>query len=235
MSQFRTSTRRTGFTLVETIIAIGIVAALLTTFFAVFSLATQTIRRAISAEEADRLAYALEEELVTLRGDEAGEFPTAFNKAFQWISGAAPGGSALLVYQYRGDPRNLRADGTLAPFTGSDGVAGQDFLVQSTARHGDNLQILAEDFEALEGGVYVAVLTQLVFENGELVRGTPGTVVDPHGNANVTGPDDYPEAVIAFAADFHALPSSTVEYVRDLLDLGEMDRPVFSRNLAVRR
>lgn len=235
MIRHRTSSHRPGFTLVETIIAIGIVAALLTTFFAVFSLATQTIRRAISAEEADRLAYALEEELVTLRGDEATGFPTAFNKAYQWIAEASPGGTALLVYQYRGNPRNLRADGTLTPYTGTDGVAGQDFVVQPVARRSDDLQRLAEDFEALQGGVYVALLTQLVFEDGELVRGTPGTVADPHGNANVTGPDDYPEAVIAFAADFHALSSTTVEYVRDLLDLSDMDRPVFSRNLAVRR
>ncbi len=39
----------------ESVIAIGIVAILLTTFLAVFGPATQGIRRALSVQEADRL------------------------------------------------------------------------------------------------------------------------------------------------------------------------------------
>ena len=43
----------------ESVIAIGVVAILLTTFLAVFGPATQGIRRASSTQEADRLAATL--------------------------------------------------------------------------------------------------------------------------------------------------------------------------------
>ena len=49
-------TCRGGFTLMETVIAIGVLAVLLTAFLAVFTPAAQGIRKAISAEDADRLA-----------------------------------------------------------------------------------------------------------------------------------------------------------------------------------
>ena len=59
--------RRRGFTLMETVIAIGVVAVLLTTFLAVFGPAQSTIRRALSAQEAGRLTTSLERELSSLR------------------------------------------------------------------------------------------------------------------------------------------------------------------------
>ena len=47
---------RRGFTLMETVIAIGVLALLLTAFLAVFGPATSGLRKAISIQEADRLA-----------------------------------------------------------------------------------------------------------------------------------------------------------------------------------
>ena len=58
---------RHGFTLMETVIAIGVVAVLLTTFLAVFGPASAGIRRALSAQEAGRLTNSLERELSSLR------------------------------------------------------------------------------------------------------------------------------------------------------------------------
>ena len=51
---------RDGFTLMETVIAIGVLALLLTGFLAVFAPATAGIRKAVSIQEADRLAFALQ-------------------------------------------------------------------------------------------------------------------------------------------------------------------------------
>ena len=56
-------TGRRGFTLMETVIAIGVVAVLLTTFLAVFGPASSSIRRVLSAQEAGRLTTTLEREL----------------------------------------------------------------------------------------------------------------------------------------------------------------------------
>lgn len=234
MTPTQPSPRRSGFTLAETVIAIGIVAGLITVFFAVFALATQGVKQAISVQEADRLAYALEEELTTLRGGEATTYGTGFNKAFDWIQAATPDGTVVVVYQYRGIASSTRADGTLTPYTSEGGVAGQDFVVQTVARRADDA-FLQPDLDALEGRVYAVIMTQLVFENGELVLGTAGTIADPRSGDAVADPDDYPEAVIAFNSEFFAIPSSSADFIRDQLDEDVLDRPVFTRNLAIRR
>lgn len=234
MTSSLTQPRRAGFTLAETVIAIGILAALITVFFAVFALATQGVRRAISVQDADRLAFALEQELTTLRGSDG--VSTGFDKAFNWIESGNQGADVVVVvYQYRGDARAAtRADGTLTPFTGSGGVAGQDFVVQTVARR-NNDPFLTADLDALVGRVFGVAMTQLVFEDGELVRGTPGEIHDPKNGGRVQQPDAYPEAVIAFTAEFFALQTSAADFIRDQLDLSTLDRPIFTRNIAVRR
>lgn len=229
-----------GFTLMETVIAIGVLAVLLTAFLAVFTPAAQGIRKAISAQEADRLAFTLERELVTLRQQDE-DYATGFDKAYDWIEASNNSQNALLIYQYRGNPSSLRADGTMEPYTRSGGVAGTDFIVQPVVRRKDATEALEEDLKALEGRVYTVKMTQLVFnESGELVRGTPGTITDPTpqedgGAAGGTGADGYPEAYIAFSAEFYQVPNSTYSYIQSKLDLATLENPIFTRNLAVRR
>lgn len=222
----------------ETVIAIAVLAVLLTAFIAVFAPAAKGIRKSISMQEADRLTHTLKEELTTLRGAEAQTFSTGFDKAFNWIEGAGPGAGSdpLFIYQYRGDvDANPRTDGTLEPYTASSGVAGQDYTVQSVVRRRSDAAIWEEDLEALEGGVYAVVLTQLVFDNGTLVRGDAGKVNDPNGVVDVTSAEDYPEAVIALAADFFVLKSTSITYIQNQFDVENLETPVFSRNIAIRR
>lgn len=234
-------TRRGGFTLMETVIAIGVLAVLLTAFLAVFTPAAQGIRRAISVQEADRLAYALETELVTLR--DASDYDTGFEKAFEWIRDSSDDDNNLIIYQYRGAVgQSPRQDGTLPPYepVGSDpGLSGQDFIVQPMVRRrGDNN--LQDDLQALEGRIYTARLTQLVMGSGELTMGDEGEITDPMpGDNDPSGPytdsEDYPEAVIPFVAEFFMVPNSSYDYVISRLDLDDLEHPVFTRNLAVRR
>jgi prepilin-type N-terminal cleavage/methylation domain-containing protein len=233
---------RRGFTLMETVIAIGVLALLLTAFLAVFGPATAGLRKAISVQEADRLAAALERELVTLRPSTGGSdtYKTGFDKAYEWIKAAPDSGNAILLYQYRGDPSQLRADGTMEPYTKNGGVAGKDFLVQPSVRQRADA-LLLEDLQALDGRIFTVKLTQLVFEGGQLARGEAGQITDPTPDdgdaAGADGSDGYPEAVIAFAAEFFIVPNSDVNYVKPggKFDPVNITKPIFTRNLAVRR
>lgn len=221
---------RPGFTLMETVIAIGVLAVLLTAFLAVFAPAAQGVRKAISIQEADRLAHTVEKGLVTVRENET--YETGFAKAFEFITDSASDDKSLVVYQYRGDPSRLRSDGTNEPFTGQ-GSAGDDFLVRPILRQKSD-QLLQDDLRALEGRVYLVKTTQLVSDgSGNLVLGSPGKISDPEGGGGSTA-ESFPEAVIAFQAEFYRIPTSSYEYIRSL-DPDELKNPMFTRNLAVRR
>jgi len=224
-----------GFTLIETVIAIGVLAVLLTGFVIVFAPAAAGIKRSINIQEADRLASTLEQELVTSRGTE----PTpGFSKAFLWIKESNVANNALLIYQYRGSLSNFRDDDTPEPVPdASNKVPGEDYAVLSMVRRKGDSKFL-DDLPAVEGGVYVVKCTQLVFTGGELKPGTAGQIKNPKTPAAaIEKVDDYPEAVIAFSAEFHALPNKS----RDFFNTGfnarfpKLNNPVFTRNLAVRR
>src|SRR5687768_12911749 len=131
MKNTRTACHR-GFTLIETVIAIGVLAVLITGFMVVFAPAAEGIRKSISVQQADRLASTLEQELVNLRkGEEAGTtIATGFDKAYRMIEDsmkASP--EPIFIYQYRGALKQpLRTDGTYEPYVNaSAGRAGVDF------------------------------------------------------------------------------------------------------------
>ena len=235
--QFSAIHRRRGFTLLETVIAIGVLAVLLTGFILVFAPAAAGIKKAIDVQEADRLASTLERELVTLRAGQ--NYATGFDKAFTWIEESDSADDALLVYQYRGSLSSMRTDGTPEPVTTvRDQVPGEDYTVQTMVRRKNETEF-KEDLKAVEGAVYLVKCTQLVFENGELVTGSAGSIQDPKKKGSgVSGPDDYPEAVIAFSADFHTLPGRNEAFFNSgaySKAFTNAKNPVFSRNLAVRR
>jgi prepilin-type N-terminal cleavage/methylation domain-containing protein len=230
--------RKRGFSLIETVIAIGVLAVLLTGFMIVFAPAAAGIRKSINVQEADRLASTLEQELVTFRtGDQGGN---GFGKAFTWIKESNAATNALLIYQYRGSLSSLRADGTPEPVpTIGDKLPGKDYTVQTMVRRKSDPKFINEDLPAIEGSVYVVKCTQLVFNAGELKPGTIGQIKDPKTpGAAIDKPDDYPEAVIAFAAEFFALPAKSKSYLEGTqfnTKFPTLKNPVFTRNLAVRR
>ncbi|NNC88693.1 MAG: type II secretion system protein [Akkermansiaceae bacterium] len=245
----RQSMKQRGFTLMESVIAIAVVAVMLTTFLAVFGPASQGINAALSVQEADRLASTLERELQSTRDGDG--FDTSFEKAYAWIRGSASsgdadtGGGVVLLYNYRGDPSDRRGDGSMQPFTEAGGVAGEDFILQSAVRRKDDLAV-PEDLDAAEGRIFAVQMTQLVFDaDGKLVLGEPGKIIDPNSpdGSDITDPDQYPEAVIAVRASFYTLPANDWKnYVKDFkLELEangnakNIGAPLFTRNLGVRR
>lgn len=237
------SKSRSGFTLMETLLAIAVVAILLTSFLAVFGPATSSIRRAISAQDADRLVSALEVEMATLREDErASGRETAFDKAFDWISSSNSLNDAVILFNYRADMNNA-VDGELTAFTGQFGVPGQDFVVQSVARKlNDGDDDLEELIGAVEGRIFVVRMRQLVPDGqGALLPATGGDALVSADGTTATSSTTFSDAAIAVQADFFALPASNFNYVSRTLPSsgsdfeGALGEPLFSRNLAVRR
>jgi prepilin-type N-terminal cleavage/methylation domain-containing protein len=233
------SLRKRGFTLLETVIAIGVLAVLLTGFIIVFAPAAAGIKKSINVQEADRLATTLEQELVTLRGtQQQNDYKTGFGKAFIFLKAANNANDALLIYQYRGSLSNQRPDGTPTPLqTVSDKLPGKDYIVQTMMRRKSDT-LFTEDLAAVEGGVYLVKCKQLVFTGGELKAGTAGKIVDPkNSGTEANTSDEYPEAVIAFSADFYTLPAKSAGYFTSQFTsaFSKAKTPVFSRNLAVRR
>ena len=235
------NSRRGGFTLLETVIAIGVLAVLLTGFMVVFGPAAEGIRKSINVQQADRMASTLEQELITQRGTESTKFKTGFNKSLDWIQKANDPANAILVYQYRGDAAKAPRtdDGTLQPSLSFTGMAGKDFIVVPMVRRLSDSKF-KEDLKAVEGAVYLVKCTQLVFNAGQLKLGTPGSIKNPKTDVavtNINDPDDFPEAVIAFAADFYIMPAKVESYYTNTLPskFTSFKNPVFSRNLAVRR
>jgi prepilin-type N-terminal cleavage/methylation domain-containing protein len=261
--------RPRGFTLMETVIAIGVLSVLLTGFLIVFIPAADGIKRSITSQEADRLVAALEQELVNTR---AGETPpdvdaaTGFEKALWRIRfstgpivdnkdtfAASQIENALLVYQYRGNPSVLRPDGSPEPVVATTGKkAGQDYSLVPMMRRKSSDRFL-EELPAVEGSVYLVKCVQMVNAPDPnkpaqyallpvpVAGKTRGNIYDPGANADDTAiatPSAYPDAVIAFAAEFYQLPSKA----KSFLDgtgftnfYGRTVKPTFTRNLAIRR
>lgn len=226
-----------AFTLMETVIAIGVLAVLITSFLAVFGPATQEIRRSINLQDADRLVATLEKEMSIQRdpGGGGSGATTAFDKAFEWIREAGKG-ELIMLYQYRGDPDAVRSDGTMEPYTGRDGIAGQDYVVQSMARLRSDTLFL-DDLEAVQGRVFGVQTEQLVFNGGELRPGTAGEIREMNGGGAAASASEYPDGVIAFSAKFYPLASSSATFLGPggQLKIENLGKPVFTRNLGVRR
>lgn len=250
--------RTRGFTLLETVIAIGVLAVLLTGFMVVFTPAAEGIRKSINVQQADRMASAVEQELVTLRKGEASNvIVTGFDKSFDWIRGSDTANTALMVYQYRGQIGGTpRTDGTPDPVVDLEGkLPGKDYTVIPVTRRKNDTNF-TKDLKAIEGPVYLVKCTQLVFGalpspatgNG-LIAGKLGEIknpkpkptpdtVPPYDPGPFTQAANYPEAVIAFSADFYQMPAKTDAYFNSAAFTSKfttLKNPVFSRNLAVRR
>jgi prepilin-type N-terminal cleavage/methylation domain-containing protein len=233
------SFQKPGFTLLETVIAIGVLAVLLTGFFAVFGPAAAGIRRALNVQEADRLSSTLERELVTVRAGEKGNPANGFEKAYDWIAGSYSPGEAIFVYQYRGDPSSRRTDGTLTPVQTINGTPGKDYIVQPIARRLSD-PLFREDLRGVEGGIFLVKCLQLTYNSSgnelEANSSNQGKISDPAGSGS--NAQSYSDAVIAFAAEFHSMPSKSPDYYQASTFNARFNaskKPVFVRNFAVRR
>jgi prepilin-type N-terminal cleavage/methylation domain-containing protein len=230
---------RQGFTLVETVIAMGIITIMITAFLAAFGPAVQGIKKSISVKEANRLSSSLEYELSVLRKGEQGSggssYSTKFEKAFEWIkeSGDTDKNHIVLLYQYRGDPgQSAREDGTLVPQDDTtQQIPGVDYVLQSVVRRLSDPEVIEELQPGIvEGRVFYVRMNQMVYVKtasetvlapaGESVSGGSnapgglGEIIDPNEpHTPAADATAYPEASLAFQARFYALKSNLYSYI----------------------
>jgi type II secretory pathway pseudopilin PulG len=236
---FKLRSHSKGFTLAESVIALGILVVLITGFLAVFGPAARTIKKTLSTDEASRLQATLESEMSVVReGREKQQYQDdSFRKAMEWIAQSEDVGQTVLIYKYRAIPGETRTDGTLEPAERELGIAGQDFIIRPMVRRISD-PFLEADLEVVEGRVFFVKMRQLIFEgDGLRVTDEPGKIVDPNepGQDFSRSPESYPEAIVAFEAEYYNLPTTSYQFLTDAFDPANFTRPIFSRNLAVSR
>ena len=77
-----------------------------------------------------------------------------------------------------------------------------------------------------------------LWDANQLVLGEPGQIKNPKDGSAAATADAYTEAVIAFAAEFHPMPTNAAGYFKGpefAKKFTKAKTPVFTRNLAVRR
>lgn len=240
MRQQTRSTTNKGFSLVEVVIAIGIVAILLTTFMAVFGPAQQNIVRALGVADVSRLTSTLENEMGYLREGEEGTYDSAFEKAFEWIKDSGSESSAIVVYQYQADPTAENKDKTLTAInTSTSGAPGVDYITQTVARKVDSSYISSELAPGVVvGSVYAVRMTQLKeATDGSLELGSAGSIVNPPPvSKTATNADEYTGGYLAFQAEFFLLPNNLSGFVTGgQWKFEKLGDPIVVQNIAVRK
>ena len=245
-----------GFTLVETAIALGMVAVMISSFVVVFGPAIQGINKSLSSKDADRLTNALELELTTLKNDDV--YSSAIEKTYWWVRFTHEDSNfPVLVYQYRGNPDSVRTDGTLNPYpynATNPGIPGKDYVIQTSVRRlndtVDNSKIQAELVPGvLEGKVYYVKLLQLRTNStdGSLeVPWNPWHVYNAGGSSYTGDFSQFVDPVLAFRAQFYEVKPPLWSYINSasfsVSDSGDADldpdalgKPVVTKNMAVLR
>lgn len=239
-----------GFSLVETVIAIGIVAILLTTFMSVFGPAQQSVNRSIGIADANRLVSTLENEMAIIRPGEETEYVTngaasPFEKAFQWIVDSSEPQNAIAIYQYQASPVDSNNDNTLKAVTIQDlqaetSLSGRDYIAQTVARRVSGTSSNIENElqpGVVSGNVYVARMTQLIknASEGKLELGSQGEIKNQDGG-RVADSSNFEDAYITVQVEFFQLPNNLAPFVTGgNWKFDQLGAPVAVQNIAVRR
>lgn len=234
----------------ETVVAIGIVAILLTGFLTVFGPASAAIQRSLQGAEAKSLSKAIQDEISILKESDNG-ISSGFEKAFlqvlkgQQLGGGTDGG--LLAYNYRASlPLDIDATtGSPRPYIGEGGNVNEDYVVVAAARPIEEEAIIRQELtNSLEGRVYFVRLLPMAITASDGTRLdrriNPSTGFSIDGQTFTTA-DTYPGGGIPITAELFELPTVDPGFV---LGSGggaayqgpdEDVRPILSTSFVVRR
>lgn len=237
-----------AFTLMETLLAIALVAMLVSIFLTVFVPARGLIQQSLTKQEADRLVSILRAEMNTVRANEQslnqqesapGQYITAFDKGFYWILSSTKPDTSIVIFSYRADtskPRN--EDGTYPSIPANKSVPGQDTFITSIACP-MNSSIHKKDIMNAVGPVFLVKLTQIEpSASGEYkLASSPGVISSassPNKFFSQEGAEWEWGGAIFCRADFYLMTSLNPASYRKR-PWSRMGRPVFSANFSFRR
>lgn len=237
-----------GFTLMETLLAIALVGVLLSVFLTVFVPARGMVRQALTRQESERITGVLRAEISTIRPDEQlngsgssspDKFRTPFDKGFYWLLRSKQPSTAIVVFTYRADTsKSPRADGTYPAIPAAKSVPGKNTqLISMACPLNDPLH--KDDIKDAVGSVFLVRMTQLEEKSGGEYKpaGSPGNI------SGASTPEQYVSApdnknawggVVFYRADFFLMsPPNPARYKgKSWKSLG---RPMFSANLSFHR
>jgi len=227
-----------GFTLMETVVALGIAAVALSFFVAAFAPASLGIKKAGSVQEAKLLASALEAELNTFRqGSQDSAYGSSFEKAFNWIQFDSSNltGDYIIAFRYRADATLAATDGVIPGYTGSfTNSLAQPMVIQNRVTTRDyatgngtptNSNAAALPIDSIEGDLFIVELTQLVHDNTGATTvlnvsadtTSVQSVDDATGNlAPVTVFNNFLEPTLLVEAKFYKLESNSSRFLQNL-------------------
>lgn len=246
----RITRRCSGFTLMETLLAVALVSILVSIFLTVFVPARGLVQKALTRQDAERVTSILRAEMGTIRPHERagardtsssdGSYLTPFDKGFYWLQRSRRPSTSIVIFSYRADTsKQPRADGTYPPIpVGKAAPGGASQLVSIACPMNDRLH--KDDIRDAVGPVFIVKMTQLIDQhNGEYkLAASPGTITGG------TKPEEYfsnPEdksnpwgGAVFYRADFYLMsPPNPARYGNR--SWARMGRPLFSANMSFHR
>lgn len=193
---------RGGFTLMETLLALALVATLVSIFLVVFVPARGMVQKSLAQQDAERLIGVLRSELRTIRNDERttgksseNQYRTTFDKGFYWLKKTKNPDTAIIIFSYREDLSknpDSDGDGTRPSIPAKESVPGETSNLITIACPVDD-KVHTKHIRDAVGPVYVVRMTQLEFKRGEWkATDKPGVI------SGFNSPEDYLEKCSEF-------------------------------------
>lgn len=243
------TSRRGGFTLMETLLAVALVGTLVSIFLTVFVPARGLVQQALTKQEAERITGILRAEMGTIRPNERaganarassdGKYLTPFDKGFYWLLKSKRPSTSIVIFSYRANlTKGARVDGTYPALPANKAVPGKNSQLVSIACPMDD-RLHKNDIKDAVGPVFVVKMTQLVrkgMKGGYGLAGSPGTITEAGSPEDYYSKDEKNPwgGTIFYRADFyHMSPPNPARY-KDR-SWKRMGRPLFSANMSFHR
>lgn len=206
-----------GFTLIECVIAIGLVGLLLAGVVAVLAPAADDIDEAIVRSESSRILGTLEATMTHYNSqssyDVAQTYASGFDKVLHWVNNSDVKETAILVYNYHASVEDTDANGYLDPININSGsvTPGIDYTTVCMARRLNDPQIQNELVEGVVQGKVFLVKFKAYTVSGK-------NIILPAASSSYGGAVEQEGSIIT-QAEIYRLPHREYAKINSSLDI----------------